>query len=96
MGIVFGAIARSESRKVETAAANNDAFDPGVQRLGKAAQSLQWVGYLLGGAAAAAAVILYASGPHGTPEEAAPPAPRISLAPLLGRGAGGALLRLTY
>ena len=94
VGAIFGLVTRSQSNKVETAANNGQAFDPSVQRLGKTSQTLQWVGYLVGGAALVAGVVLYATAPSAGSEPA--PAPRVAVVPVVGPGTGGALLRMTF
>ena len=96
VGAIFGLVAKSQSSKVETAANNGEAFDPSVQKLGKTSQALQWVGYLLGGAALVTGVVLYATSPSSTAGYEAPPPPRVTMAPVIGPGTGGALLRLTF
>jgi hypothetical protein len=93
VGAIFGLVARNQSKKVETAAKNNQAFDPSVESLGKASQSLQWVGLTVGAVAVAAGLILYATAPAGTEQ---PPPPRIALAPVVAGDCGGALLRVTF
>jgi hypothetical protein len=96
VGAVFGLVAKNQSTKVESAANNGEAFDPAVQRLGKNAQALQWVGYILGAAAVATGAILYATAPRASADEAVPQPPRMALGPLAGPGMGGALLRLSF
>jgi tetratricopeptide (TPR) repeat protein len=93
VGAIFGLVARNQSKKVETAANNNERFDPSVESLGKASQALQWVGLTVGAVAVAAGLILYTTSPAGTEQ---PPPPPIALAPLVARDGGGALLRVSF
>jgi tetratricopeptide (TPR) repeat protein len=94
VGAVFGLVARSQSKKVEDAAANNATFDPSVERLGKTSQTLQWVGYGLGVAAMAAGVVLYVN--SRTPADQTSTPGRVAVAPVVGRDLGGASLRVTF
>ena len=91
LGAVFGAVARSQSKKVETTAQNSGTFDPSVESLGKSSETLQWVGYGLGLAAVATGVVLYVTAPK--PESGGA---RVALAPLMTPRAGGALLRVSF
>lgn len=91
VGAIFGAVAKSQSKKVEDAAKAGDRFDPSVEKLGKNAQTLQWVGYVLGVAGIATGIVLYATAPR--PETSAP---SVALAPMIGPTAGGALVQVTF
>ena len=93
VGAVFGLVARSQSKKVESAASNNQRFDPSVESLGKTSQTLQWVGYGVGIAAVAAGLILYATAPPATESVTLR---QIAIAPLISRDAGGGLLQVTF
>lgn len=95
VGAIFGLVAKNQSDKVETEARNMQPFDPSVQNLGKTALTLQWVGYIAGGAALATGLILFATTPSTSSYETPLP-PRVAVAPLAGPGIGGALLRLTF
>lgn len=92
VGVVFGLVARSQSQKVESTAADHSNFDPSVQSLGKTSEALQWVGYGLGLTAMAAGLVLYLTAP---PPEAVE-APRVALAPLVSHDLEGALLRVSF
>jgi hypothetical protein len=93
VGAVFGLVARSQSKKVENAAANNARFDPSVESLGKTSQTLQWVGYGVGVAALATGLILVATTP--VPAEQ-PGAARVAVVPVVSSDRAGALLRVTF
>jgi tetratricopeptide (TPR) repeat protein len=90
-GAVFGLVAQSQAKKVETAAANGDKFDPSVESLGRNAVVLQWVGYGLGVAALATGLILFNS--HA---EASAPPQRVAASAMAGRGLAGAQVRVTF
>ena len=92
VGVVFGLVARSQSQKVESAAAAHSNFDPSVQGLGKTSEALQWVGYGLGLTAVAAGLVVYLMAP--APEAVA--APRVALEPMASHDLGGALLRVSF
>ena len=62
VGAIFGLVAKNQSNKVE----NATVFDPSAQSLGKTAQTLQWVGYLVGAAGLATGLFLYATAPSST------------------------------
>lgn len=91
VGAIFGGVAKAQSKKVEDAAKAGDRFDPSVEKLGKNAQALQWVGYVLGTVGIATGIVLYATAPR--PESAAP---RVAVAPLVSPAAGGALVQVTF
>jgi hypothetical protein len=93
VGAIFGLVARSQSKKVEDASANNARFDPSVESLGKTTQTLQWVGYGVGFTALAAGLILVATSP--APSEQPEPA-RVAVVPVVSSDRGGALLRVTF
>ena len=95
VGMIFGGVAKSQSSKLEKAAAAHDAYDPSVQSLGKTSEVLQWVGYGLGLAAVATGVILYATAPTGA-EAAAQPRVAISPMPTPALDGAGASLRVTF
>lgn len=92
-GAICGLVARSESKKVEDAAAAHQAFDPSVEKAGHHAETAQWIGYGIGAAGLAVGVILIATSPSSS-ETASQN--RVALAPLAGPGLGGALMRVTF
>ncbi|MES1205971.1 MAG: hypothetical protein ABUS79_08535, partial [Pseudomonadota bacterium] len=73
VGAIFGAIAKSQGSKIETAADNGERYDPSVQSLGKSAEGIQWLGYGLGAIAIATGIVLVATAPR---QVEAAPAPR--------------------
>lgn len=93
-GAAFGLVAKAEAKKVEDAASNHQAFDPAVEKTGRAAELLQWIGYGVGAAGLAVGLILVATSPSGSSESAQPG--RVALAPLAGPGLGGALMRVAF
>jgi hypothetical protein len=92
VGAIFGLVAKSQSTKVETAAANGERFDPSVESVGKSSQALQWVGYGLGAVAAVTGVILYVTAPPAME----PPGPQVAIAPIAVPGLTGGVLRVTF
>jgi tetratricopeptide (TPR) repeat protein len=93
LGALFGALAQSKAKAVETAATNGERFDPATEKSGKAFEGLQWVGYGVGVAGLVTGAILYATSP---PREESAQSPRVAVAPLVAPGSGGALLRLIF
>jgi tetratricopeptide (TPR) repeat protein len=95
LGIVEWRRAVSASHDVETAAMNNDSFDPAVQERGKSAETAQKVFYSLGALAIGAGVGLWFYGQHVT-AAAETTTWRVSFAPTLAPNQGGATLRVTF
>jgi hypothetical protein len=99
-GGVFGLLVRSAENKIESAPGRGEAFDPDTDKAGRRWEVLQWIGYGVGAAAVIGGIVLIATARP--PVEAAPPAPspapppRVTLAPLLGPQAGGAILRVAF
>jgi len=91
-GAVSGLVAWSSSNSVQKAAENGETFDPSVERTGRAAAVLQWVGYGIGAAGVAVGLILVATSPSAR-EGARPP---VAALPLIGPGVGGAAVRMTF
>lgn len=91
-GAISGLVSWSESRQLEMAAQNHDAFDPSIERSGRTAAVLQWVGYGVGAAAIGLGVILIATAPSKPETESR----RIAALPLVGPGLGGAQLRMSF
>ena len=91
-GAIFGLVAQSQAKKVETTAANSGKFDPSVESLGRNAVVIQWVGYGLGVAALATGLVLLNSRPEATNAEP----PRVAATAMAGRGLAGALVRVTF
>ena len=92
-GAVCGLAAKADAKKVEDAASNHEQFDPSVEKAGRAAELLQWIGYGVGAASAAVGLILYSTA-HASSE--APQPGRVALAPLAGPGLGGASMRVAF
>lgn len=86
VGMLFGLGARSASKSVESASV----FDPSVEKRGQAFESLQWVGYILGGITAGVGGYLLAT----TSERAL--SSSLALVPLAGPHGGGASLRVSF
>jgi hypothetical protein len=95
LGIVEWRRAVTASHDVETAAMNNESFDPAVQDRGKSAETAQKVFYGLGALALGAGVGLWFYGQHVT-AAAETTTWRVSLAPTLAPNQGGATLRVTF
>jgi hypothetical protein len=91
-GAVSGLVAWSSSNSVQKAAENGETFDPSVEKTGRAAAVLQWVGYGIGAAGVAVGLILVATSPSAR-EGARPP---VAALPLIGPGVGGAAVRMTF
>jgi hypothetical protein len=86
VGALFGLGARSESKSVESA----KVFDPAVEKRGQSFESLQWVGYILGGITAGVGVYLLAT------NQEHPGASPVALLPLASPHVGGAMLRVSF
>ena len=95
IGIIEWRRALSASKDVENAAANNQAFDPEAQRRGQSAETAQRWLYTLGTVAVGAGVGLWFYGNHVT-TAAETTTWRVSLAPVVTPGEGGATLRITF
>ena len=97
-GAVFGLLARSAEKKIETAGRNGEQFDPDVDKQGKRSALLQWIGYGVGGAALITGIVIIATAHPAaeTPPSAYPSAGRVALAPLYAPGVGGAVLKVTF
>jgi tetratricopeptide (TPR) repeat protein len=95
LGIVEWRRAVSASHDVETAAMNNESFDPAVQDRGKSAETAQKVFYGLGALAIGAGAGLWFYGQHVT-AAAETTTWRVSLAPTLAPNQGGATLRISF
>ena len=91
-GAVSGIVAWSSSKSVQRAAENGQTFDPSVERTGRAAEVLQWVGYGIGAAGVAVGLILVATTPAA--REGHPPT--VAALPLVAPGLGGAAVRMTF
>jgi hypothetical protein len=86
VGALFGLGARAESKSVESA----KVFDPAVEKRGQSFESLQWVGYILGGITTGVGVYLLATN-HEHPESSP-----VALLPLASPHVGGAMLRVSF
>jgi hypothetical protein len=86
VGALFGLGARAESKSVESA----QVFDPAVEKRGQSFESLQWVGYILGGITTGVGVYLLAT--NHEPPESSP----VALLPLASPHVGGAMLRVSF
>jgi hypothetical protein len=90
VGALFGLGARAESKSVESA----KVFDPAVEKRGQAFESLQWVGYILGGITTGVGVYLLATNPDREKDQ--PEASPVALLPLASPHGGGAMLRVSF
>jgi hypothetical protein len=91
VGALFGLGARAESKSVESA----KVFDPAVEKRGQSFESLQWVGYILGGITTGVGVYLLATNQERSETEKPPTSP-VALLPLAGPHVGGAMLRVSF
>ncbi len=91
-GAVSGIVAWSSAQSVEKASTNGDAFDPSLERTGRTAAVVQWVGYGIGAAGVAVGLILVATAPSAREGVPAP----VAALPLIGPGLGGAAVRMTF
>ena len=94
LGIVEWRRAVKASSDIEDAAVSGMSFDPAVEDRGKSAETLQWVFYSVGALAVAGGVGLYFYGQRVTAAETT--TWRVSLAPNLAPGQGGATLRISF
>jgi len=94
LGIVEWRRAVKASSDIEDAAVSGMSFDPAVEDRGKSAETLQWVFYGVGALAVAGGVGLYFYGQRVTAAETT--TWRVSLAPNLAPGQGGATLRISF
>jgi hypothetical protein len=83
------------SEEIEAAARAGDEFDPAVEERGKSAQKAEAIFTVLGLAAAAGGAALYIYGNHVTAASETTTW-RVSLAPVIGPGQGGASLRISF
>lgn len=99
-GAVFGLIAENAENRVEEAGRNMEPFKPGVDRLGRFSETMQWVGLGVGLAAVATGLVLYV-----TDRKTSPDAPAFSrsvalrpvaLRPLVSASSRGAALEVTF
>jgi tetratricopeptide (TPR) repeat protein len=95
IGIIEYSRASSASQEVESEAANGLPFDPSVERRGQSAQTAEAWFLTLGVLAGAGGAALWYYGRHlGAAAESA--TARVSLAPVLSPGGGGAWLRVRF
>jgi hypothetical protein len=103
LGGVFGAIAKSSEKKIETASDNYDAFDPSVDKLGRASEKAEFVFLGVGLAAAITGTVVYMTAPKAETESpqpmSPPPTPAmgpVSFLPSVSPRGAGALLRMSF
>lgn len=94
-GAVFGLIAENAENRIEEAGRNQEPFRPGVDRLGRFSETMQWVGYGVGLAAVATGLVLYVTGRDSSPDAPAFNRP-VALTPLVSASARGAALEVTF